>query len=200
MIQPFLLYYYFYMIVGTLPLFAILGIKDWIESLSSNLYVVGGALIVTGCLLFASDRVRKGRKNEHSARMTDVLIVGAAQALATCPGLSRSGTTISVGCFLGFERKFAVRYSFIMSIPAVLGANILSLKDALEGEVIWKDVPVYLLGVLARTMDRSITAKPHSVQLRYLLSGQDGVFIRHGWERYAGRLYDRAAMIFSMAA
>ena len=135
-------------IVGTLPLFAILGIKDWIESLSSNLYVVGGALIVTGCLLFASDRVRKGRKNEHSARMTDVLIVGAAQALATCPGLSRSGTTISVGCFLGFERKFAVRYSFIMSIPAVLGANILSLKDALGGEVIWKDVPVYLLGVL----------------------------------------------------
>ena len=101
-------------IVGTLPLFAILGIKDWIESLSSNLYVVGGALIVTGCLLFASDRVRKGRKNEHSARMTDALIVGAAQALATCPGLSRSGTTISVGCFLGFERKFAVRYSFIM--------------------------------------------------------------------------------------
>ena len=123
-------------IVGTLPLFAILGIKDWIESLS------------TGCLLFASDRVRKGRKNEHSARMTDALIVGAAQALATCPGLSRSGTTISVGCFLGFERKFAVRYSFIMSIPAVLGANILSLKDALGGEVIWKDVPVYLLGVL----------------------------------------------------
>ena len=135
-------------IVGTLPLFAILGIKDWIESLSSNLYVVGGALIVTGCLLFASDRVRKGRKNEHSARMTDALIVGAAQALATCPGLSRSGTTISVGCFLGFERKFAVRYSFIMSIPAVLGANILSLKDALGGEVIWKNVPVYLLGVL----------------------------------------------------
>ena len=105
-------------------------------------------LIVTGCLLFTSDRVRKGRKNEHSARMTDALIVGAAQALATCPGLSRSGTTISVGCFLGFERKFAVRYSFIMSIPAVLGANILSLKDALGGEVIWKDVPVYLLGVL----------------------------------------------------
>lgn len=46
----------------------------------------------------------------------------------------------------------------------------------------------------------SHSAKPHSVQLRYLLSGQDGVFIRHGWERYAGRLYDRAAMIFSMAA
>ena len=134
-------------IVGTLPLFVILPFKDWIEGLSSNLYVVGGALLVTGCLLFASDRVRKGRKNERSARLTDTLLVGAAQALATCPGLSRSGTTIAAGSFLGFERKFAVRYSFIMSIPAVLGANILSLKDALGGDVVWKDVPVYLVGV-----------------------------------------------------
>ena len=135
-------------IVGTLPLFVILPFKDWIEGLSSNLYVVGGALLVTGCLLFASDRVRKGHKNERSTRLTDTLLVGAAQALATCPGLSRSGTTITAGCFLGFERKFAVRYSFILSIPAVLGANILSLKDALGGDVVWKDVPVYLVGVV----------------------------------------------------
>ena len=135
-------------IVGTLPLFVILPFKDWIEGLSSNLYVVGGALLVTGCLLFASDRVRKGHKNERSTRLTDTLLVGAAQALATCPGLSRSGTTITAGCFLGFERKFAVRYSFILSIPAVLGANILSLKDALGGDVVWKDVPVYLAGVV----------------------------------------------------
>ena len=135
-------------IVGTLPLFVILPFKDWIEGLSSNLYVVGLALLATGCLLFASDRVRKGRKTERSTRMTDALLVGAAQALATCPGLSRSGTTIAAGCFLGFERKFAVRYSFILSIPAVLGANILSLKDALEGTVIWSEVPVYLAGVI----------------------------------------------------
>ena len=133
-------------IVGTLPLFVILPFTDWIEGLSSNLYVVGLALLATGCLLFASDRVRKGRKTERSTRMTDALLVGAAQA--TCPGLSRSGTTITAGCFLGFERKFAVRYSFILSIPAVLGANILSLKDALGGTVIWSEVPVYLAGVI----------------------------------------------------
>lgn len=134
-------------IVGTLPLFVILPFKDWIEGLSSDLYVVGLALLATGCLLFASDRVRKGRKTERSTRMTDALLVGAAQALATCPGLSRSGTTITAGCFVGFERKFAVRYSFLMSIPAILGANILSLKDAFEAEIIWADVPVYLVGV-----------------------------------------------------
>ena len=134
-------------IVGTLPLFAVLPIKDLVEGLADNMYFVGGALIVTGCLLFASDRVRKGRKTEKSATLLDVFLVGVAQAIATCPGISRSGTTITAGCFLGFDRKFAVRYSFLMSIPAVFGANILSIKDALE-TVVWAEVPVYLVGVL----------------------------------------------------
>lgn len=134
-------------IVGTLPLFAVLPVKDLVEGLSDNMYFVGGALLVTGCLLFASDRVRKGRKTEKSASLVDVLLVGVAQAVATCPGISRSGTTITAGCFVGFDRKFAVRYSFLMSIPAILGANILSLKDALGGEVVWSELPVYLVGV-----------------------------------------------------
>ena len=133
-------------IVGTLPLFAVLPIKNWVEGLSDNMYFVGGALVVTGFLLFASDRVRKGRKTEKNATLLDVLLVGVAQAVATCPGISRSGTTITAGCFVGFDRKFAVRYSFLMSIPAILGANILSIKDAL-GTAVWTDVPVYLVGV-----------------------------------------------------
>ena len=134
-------------IVGTVPLFAVLPVKKIVEGLSDNMYFVGGALLVTGCLLFASDRVRKGRKTEKSATLLDVLLVGVAQAIATCPGISRSGTTITAGCFVGFDRKFAVRYSFLMSIPAILGANILSLKDALGGEVAWSELPVYLVGV-----------------------------------------------------
>jgi len=134
-------------IVGTLPLFAVLPIKDLVEGLGDNMYFVGSALIVTGILLFASDRVKKGRKTERTARLTDVLLVGAAQAIATCPGISRSGTTITAGCFMGFERRFAVRYSFLMSIPAILGANILSLKDALEAGVVWAEMPIYLAGV-----------------------------------------------------
>ena len=134
-------------IVGTLPLFAVLPVKKLVEGLSNNMYFVGGALLVTGCLLFASDRVRKGRKTEKSATLLDALLVGVGQAIATCPGISRSGTTITVGCFVGFDRKFAVRYSFLMSIPAILGANILSLKDALGGEVAWNELPVYLVGV-----------------------------------------------------
>ena len=134
-------------IVGTLPLFAVLPIKDAVEGLADNIYFVGGALIVTGFLLFASDRVKKGRKTERSATLLDVFLVGVAQAIATCPGISRSGTTITAGCFVGFERKFAVRYSFLMSIPAILGANILSIKDAME-TVVWAEVPIYMAGVL----------------------------------------------------
>ncbi len=134
-------------IVGTLPLFAVLPFKKTIEGLGDNMYFVAFALLATGCLLFASDRVRRGRKTEKSATMLDALLVGVGQAVATCPGISRSGTTITAGCFVGFDRKFAVRYSFLMSIPAILGANILSLKDALESAVPWEEVPVYLVGV-----------------------------------------------------
>lgn len=134
-------------IVGTLPLFAVLPVKDLVEGLGDNMYFVGGALLVTGCLLFASDRVRRGRKTERTAALLDAVLVGAAQAVATCPGISRSGTTITAGCFAGFERKFAVRFSFLLSIPAVLGANLLSLKDALEARIPWEEVPMYLAGV-----------------------------------------------------
>ena len=148
-------------IVGTLPLFVVLPVKDLVEGLSGNIYFVAGALIVTGFLLFASDRVKKGRKTERSAKLLDVLLVcpctgntlakllvGIAQAIATCPGISRSGTTITAGCFVGFDRKFAVRFSFLLSIPAVLGANILTLKDAIqENSIIVSDIPVYLVGV-----------------------------------------------------
>ena len=136
-------------VVGTLPLFLVLPIQDFVEGLSSNTYFIGAALLVTGVLLWVCDRVKKGRKNERTATMRDVLVVGLSQAVATCPGLSRSGTTISVGCFVGFERKFAVRYAFLLSIPAVLGANILSLADALQaGAINWDLLPCYAVGVL----------------------------------------------------
>lgn len=110
-------------ILGTLPLFVILPVKDWIEGLSSNLYVVGAALLITGCLLFISDRVRKGRKNERSARLSDALIVGAAQALATCRGCPAPVQPLLPDVFWDLTANLPVRYSFILSIPAVLGAK-----------------------------------------------------------------------------
>ena len=137
-------------VVGTLPLFLILPIKDLVEGLYSNTYFVGGALLVTGALLFVCDRVRRGRKNEKTATVLDAALVGVGQAIATCPGISRSGTTICVGCFRGLERRFAVRFAFLLSIPAVLGANLLQIKDVAEaGGIDVKLLPVYIAGVAA---------------------------------------------------
>ena len=135
-------------IIGTLPLFAVLPIHKQVQALSNNMIFIGAALVVTGFLLFACDLVRKGRKTERNATVLDVLVVGVGQAIATMPGISRSGMTITTGCFMGFERKFAVRFSFLLSIPAVLGANILSLKDAIEAGINWAEVPMYLVGVI----------------------------------------------------
>jgi len=165
-------------IVGTLPLFLILPIKDKIEALSENMIFIGCALLFTGMMLWLCDRMGKGRKSEKNAKLTDTLIVGAAQALATCPGISRSGMTITTGCFMGFERSFAVRYSFLMSIPAILGANILALKDALEAGVVWKDVPVYLVGVaVAAAVGYGCISL-----LRYIAGkGRFGVFAYYCW-------------------
>ena len=135
------------LVVATLPLVLVLPVKDHIERMSDNLYFVSLALIFTGCLLFLSDRIRKGRKNEKTATLVDALLIGLAQAFATCPGISRSGTTITAGCAVGLERKFAVRFSFLMSIPAILGANLLSLLDVIGEGVRWSEVPLYLVGV-----------------------------------------------------
>ncbi len=120
-------------IIGTLPLFLVLPFQDLLDQLSGNTLFIGCALLVTGGLLFASDRVRRGNKTEKTATIKDTLLVGAAQAIATCPGISRSGMTICAGTFLGFERKYAVRFSFLLSIPAVLGANLLDAVDVVRG-------------------------------------------------------------------
>lgn len=135
-------------IVATLPLFVVLPIRKQVQGLGNNMIFIGGALIVTGILLFVSDMMRKGRKTDRNATWWEALVVGCGQAVATLPGISRSGMTITTGCFMGFERSFAVRFSFIMSIPAILGANILGIFDAMEAGIIWAEVPMYILGVV----------------------------------------------------
>lgn len=137
-------------IVGTLPLFLVLPVKDYVEQFGNNPVFVSCALLVTGCILFLSDRMSGGRKNARSARLSDVLVVGVAQGFATIPGLSRSGCTISAGMAMGFDRKFAVRYSFLMSLPAVLGATLLKvIKTVQAAEPLPEDtLPKYLLGMV----------------------------------------------------
>ena len=165
-------------IVGTLPLFVMVPFRRFFSSLGDNMYVIGGALIVTGILLFVSDRVHHGRKTEKTATLLDALLVGLGQAVALCPGISRSGMTITTGCFAGFERKFAVRFAFLLSIPAVIGANILSLKDAIEAGIDWASVPAYLVGVAVAAVSGYACIR----LLRYIADkGRFGAFAYYCW-------------------
>ncbi len=165
-------------VVGTLPLFAVLPVRKAVQGLGDNMVFVGAALIVTGFLLFLCDRVRKGRKTERSATWLDALLVGVGQAVATLPGVSRSGMTITAGCFVGYERRFAVRFSFLLSIPAVLGANILSIGDAVKAGINGAEVPMYLVGVVTAAVVGYLCIR----LLKYVADkGRFGAFAYYCW-------------------
>ncbi len=118
--------------LGTLPLALVLPVKGWIEARSGDAKFIGAALLLNGCLLYGSDKLIAGRKNALSARAGDALLTGLAQAFAVIPGISRSGSTVTAGLLAGFDRSFAVGYSFLLSFPAVLGACLVKLGDALR--------------------------------------------------------------------
>lgn len=117
-------------IISTIPT-GILGIllSDIIEMANGMLIVPGVCLFFTAIFLFIADAVDLGNKRPKEASFLDAALIGTTQGLATMPGISRSGTTITACLLCGFEKKFALKYSFIMSIPAVLGAVVLELKD-----------------------------------------------------------------------
>ncbi|MCI8539122.1 MAG: undecaprenyl-diphosphate phosphatase [Oscillospiraceae bacterium] len=165
-------------IVGTLPLFLVLPIQDKVEALGANPTVVSCILLVTGLILFAADRIARGGKDASNATWMDALLVGVAQGLATLPGLSRSGSTIAAGMALGFDRKFAVRYSFLLSLPAVLGATLLKVLQVLGEGIDTTLLPMYLAG-----MALSGVVGYFSIKLVNLLADQKkfGAFAYYCW-------------------
>ena len=125
-----------FIIIGSLPI-VVLGIllKDVIEEDFRNLWLIGTTLIVLGIVLGIADRVGATDKHDqgHHACATRSCM-GAAQACALIPGVSRSGATISMGRFLGYEREAATRYAFLLAIPAVVGAGLFELKEIPHGD------------------------------------------------------------------
>ena len=136
-------------VLATLPLVIVLPVNGYVEQLYYMPAFVGAMLILTGALLYVSDRMPRGRKTERTMHMSDALLIGLCQCVATIPGLSRSGTTITAGIATGLDRTFAMKFSFLMSIPAVLGANLLSIIDAISEGIDPSLIPAYLMGMLA---------------------------------------------------
>ncbi len=123
-----------YIIIGSIPVVIIgLGFKDIIEgTLTKNLYVISLSLIVLGVILAIAEKVGKFKKEMKDITWKDALIIGVFQSFALIPGSSRSGTTITGGLFLGLKRETAARFSFLLSVPAILGSGLLQFYEALD--------------------------------------------------------------------
>jgi undecaprenyl-diphosphatase len=123
-----------YLILGTVPI-VIFGVafKHQIENGARDLYLIGTTLIVFGFVLLAAERFSRRERDVTTLTRRDAIVVGLAQALALVPGVSRSGATITAGLFLGLDRVSAARFSFLLSIPAVVLSGLYELKDVVNG-------------------------------------------------------------------
>ncbi len=123
-----------YILLGTIPI-SIFGLafSDQIESGARDLYLIGIALILFSFVMLAAERFAKREREIDQLTRRDGIVIGFAQAIALIPGISRSGATISAGLFLGLARPAAARYSFLLSIPAVVLSGLFQLRNIGEG-------------------------------------------------------------------
>ena len=118
--------------IGTIPALVGFPLKNRIEDLQENITYVGGALVATGVILVVGQRLARGARRLIDGRVPDAIVVGVAQAIALIPGISRSGITITAGNGRGLIPTEAARFSFLLGIPAIAGAGLVSLPDLLE--------------------------------------------------------------------
>ena len=137
-------------IIASIPT-AIIGLllKDFVVYGFSSLLVPSVALLITGTFLFASSKIAKGNKLPNDTKYKDSIFVGIIQGIATIPGISRSGSTIVAGQLMGMEKEFVVKFSFLMSIPAVLGGTLLEIKDVTGDMLNQSLIAPYLIGTIA---------------------------------------------------
>ena len=131
-------------ILGSIPTaFIGLVLKQFESILFSSTTLVGLMLILTGTILWVSRNFYFSGRKETELGIKQALTIGISQGLAVVPGISRSGTTIAVGMFLGLDRRNAAKFSFLLSIPAILGAQVLSIKDMITHGLVIDTVTIY---------------------------------------------------------
>lgn len=149
----------FLLALGSLPLVLTLPFREQVERLCRSKVFIGLALLATGCLLYFGDRLSRGSKDAGKATGGDAVLVGFMQALAVLPGLSRSGSTVIGGLTRGFSPSFAVKFSFLLSLPPILGAGLLKTVEALRGGLDPRFFPVCALGMLAALLSGCLSIR-----------------------------------------
>lgn len=134
------------LIIATLPLVFIYPFKDLYDSLleKGGMLLLGVCFLYTSAILLIADRKDNGTKGVKEMKPVNALIIGLFQAVALFPGVSRSGSTIASSLFTGFSKEFAVKFSFIMGIPAILGGCLVEFKDAFAGNVVIEPIPMFI--------------------------------------------------------
>ena len=165
-----------YILIGTIPI-GIFGLifRHQIEDGARDLYLIGSALIVLGLLLLAAEEAARHDRPLERITRRDGLLIGFAQALALVPGVSRSGATLTAGLFLGFDRPSAARFSFLLSVPAVVLSGLFEFASILDGS---EDTQVGL-GALAIATVMAFVVGYASIAwlLRYLTHHSTLIFV-----------------------
>ena len=147
----------FMLLLGIIPT-GLMGffLRDLFMRFYESTLITGFALLLTGCILYAIPLIKPGAKNEQTIGAADALMVSVAQGLAIIPGLSRSGSTITAALWRGMDRETAVRFSFLITIPVILGATLLELSElkavgfsGISGGIIFGTVAAFITGIFA---------------------------------------------------
>lgn len=168
-------------IAGTIPTVAIaLLLKHWIEEAFKSGNTLGIEFIITGLILWYAERKRSGNKKVDDVSYIDAAWVGILQGLAIFPAISRSGSTIAGALMRGIERETAARYSFLLSIPAILGAVVLQSKDILKAGTGQGGIGILPLGIgtLVSCISGYIAIR---FMLRLIAKGNLRIFAYYVW-------------------
>ena len=178
-------------LIATLPLVLVLPVNDYIEELGNYSFFVGIALILTGFVLYAADKLQVGKKTQKNLTVKDAIIIGLCQCVAVIPGISRSGVTITAGLARGANRNFAVKFSLLMSIPTVLGATLIELIKAFSAGIDVSLIPAYIIGMVVSMVSGVLAISA----VKYVVNkGKFGGFSYYCW--VVGALSIVLTMIF----
>lgn len=165
----------YFLMLSCLPLLVVPFVQDLIKGFSTDNSIIaeGCFFLITALLLTLADKAVKGIKTARSMTAGDAAAIGTAQLFATLPGISRSGSTVSAGLLMGLDRSFAVTYSFILGLPAILAAGLLDLKDVIETGELGIPIGPALVGMAVAAVSGLLSIK----LVKYIVSSDKfGIF------------------------
>lgn len=165
----------YFLMLSCLPLLVVPFVQDLIKGFSTDNSIIaeGCFFLITALLLTLADKAVKGIKTARSMTAGDAAAIGTAQLFATLPGISRSGSTVSAGLLMGLDRSFAVTYSFILGLPAILAAGLLDLKDVIQAGELGIPIGPALVGMAVAAVSGLLSIK----LVKYIVSSDKfGIF------------------------